>query len=218
MEQREWEAEEREYNRQQEASNAEIDALKLSYERWDGEDSRTIEEHAELVLNASEYPDWIALDFELGYSNETRTIVIEYQLPLEDSMPSVRGVTYVQSRGELKHSYVPAREKIALYESVLHQIALRSIHELYEVDEAAAFDAVVFNGWIDSVNPATGQRANSCIMSVQARREEFLALNLAQVEPRACYRTLKGVSAAKLATLTPVQPILRLDTGDRPVR
>ena len=215
LEQREWEEKEREHNRRQEASNAEIDAFRLSYEQWDGEDSRVIEEHAELVLNASEYPDWIAIDFELGYSSETRTIVVEYQLPLEDSMPSVKGVTYVQSRGELKHSYISAREKVALYESVLHQISLRTIHELYEADEAAAFEAVVFNGWIDSVDPATGQRGNSCIMSVQARREEFLALNLAQVEPRACYRTLKGVSAAKLATLTPVQPILRLDTGDR---
>ena len=142
-------------------------------------------------------------------------MVVEYQLPLEESMPSVKGVTYVQSRAELKESHISAREKTALYESVLHQIALRTIHELYEADEAGAFEAVVFNGWVDRVDPATGNRSDSCIMSVHARREEFLELNLAQVEPRACYRTLKGVSAAKLATLTPVQPILQLDTGDR---
>ena len=86
---------------------------------------------------------------------------------------------------------------------------------LCEADEVPAFDAVVFNGWVESVDPATGQMRDSCIMSVQARREEFLSLNLAEVEPRACYRALKGVSAAKLATLTPVQPILHLDTGDR---
>ena len=53
------------------------------------------------------------------------------------------------------------------------------------------------------------------MMSVQAPRDDFPALNLAEVDPKACFRSLKGVSAAKLATITPVQPILRLDTGDR---
>ena len=102
-----------------------------------------------------------------------------------------------------------------LYENTLYQIALRTIHELYEADEISAFVAVVFNGWIEAVDPANGQLRRSCIMSVQAPREEFLSVNLAEVDPKTCYRALKGVSAAKLTTLTPVKPILHLDTGDR---
>lgn len=214
-EQQDWEAEEAEYKRRQDSANADVDAFRRSYEHWDGQDSRPIEEHAELVLNASAYPDWMGVDFDLGFNVDTKTIVVDYRLPLEESMPTVKSVTYVHSRDEQKQSHISAREKNALYESVLYQLALRTIHELYEADEISAFDAVVFNGWVDSVDPATGQRGESCIMSVQARRDEFLGLNLAEIEPRACYRALKGVSAAKLATLTPVQPILKLDTGDR---
>lgn len=210
-----WEAEEAGHKNQQHSVNAEVDALKSSYELWDGKDSRPIEEHAELVLNSSAYPDWIKVDFELGYSVDTKTIIVAYQLPLEESIPPVKSVTYVQSRDELKRSQMSVREKSTLYESVLYQLALRTIHELYEADVALAFDAVVFNGWVDSVNPATGQWSESCIMSVLARRDEFSGLNLSEIEPRACYRALKGVSAVKLATLTPVQPILKLDTGDR---
>ena len=214
-EQQDWEVEEAEYKRRQDSANSEVDAFRRSYEHWSGQDSRPIEEHAELVLNGSEYPDWMGIDFDLGFNVDTKTIVVDYRLPLEESMPTVKSVTYVQSRDELKQSHISAREKSALYESVLHQLALRTIHELYEADEISAFDAVVFNGWVESVDPATGQRGESCIMSVQARRDEFLGLNLAEIEPRACYRALKGVSAAKLATLTPVQPILKLETGDR---
>ena len=214
-EQQDWEAEEAEYKRRQDSANAEVDAFRRSYEHWDGQDSRPIEEHAELVLNASAYPDWMGVDFDLGFNVDTKTIVVDYRLPMEESMPTVKSVTYVQSRDEQKQSHISARKKNALYESVLYQLALRTIHELYEADEISAFDAVVFNGWVDSVDPATGQRGESCIMSVQARRDEFLGLNLAEIEPQACYRALKGVSAAKLATLTPVQPILKLDTGDR---
>ena len=214
-EHKDWESEEAEYKKRQDSANAEVDAFRDSYEHWDGQDSRPIEEHAELVLNASAYPDWIGIDYDLGFNVDTKTIVIDYRLPLGESMPSIKGVTYVQSRDELKHSHISAGEKNTLYESVLYQLALRTIHELYEADEVSALDAIVFNGWVESVDPATGQRGESCIMSVQARREEFLGLNLAEIEPRACYRALKGVSAAKLATLTPVQPILKLDTGDR---
>ena len=214
-EQQDWDAEAAEYKRRQGSANAEVDAFRRSYKHWTGQDSHPIEKHAELVLNGSVYPDWMAVDFDLGFNFDTKTMVVEYRLPLEESMPTVKSVTYVQSRDELKQSHVSAREKSALYESVLYQFALRTIHELYEADEISAFDAVVFNGWVENVDPATGQRGEGCIMSVQARRDEFLGLNLAEIEPRSCYRALKGVSAAKLATLTPVQPILKLDTGDR---
>ena len=214
-EQNEWAAQEADYKARQNAANAEVDTFRRNYEQGVSDDGRAVEEHAELVLNASNYPDWFSVDFELGYNVSTKTIVIEYRLPSEDSIPTVKSVSYIQSRDELKESFISEREKTAIYESMLYQIALRTIHELYEADEVSAFEAIVFNGWVESVDPATGQLRDSCIMSVQARREEFLPLNLAEVEPKACYRALKGVSAAKLATLTPVQPILHLDTGDR---
>ena len=214
-EQKDWEAELAEYKTNQDATNAEVDALRRKYEEWAGDNGQTIEEHTELVLNASDYPDWIKVDFDLGYNVETKTTIINYTLPQQASMPTVQSVTYVQTRDELQQKFISKREQEQLYEGALHQIALRTMRELYATDEVEAFDAIVFNGWIESVNPATGQPSNNCIMSVQARREEFLEINLESVEPRACYRALKGVSAAKLATLTPIRPILQMDTDDR---
>ena len=210
-----WETEEAKYKNRQDTANAEVDALRGNYEQWNGGDGRPIEEHAEMVLNASKYPDWMEVDFDLGYNVETKTIVVEYRLPKEELMPTVRSVTYVQARDELKQGLIPKREQEQLYENMLHQLAIRTMRELYTTDTVEAFEAIVFNGWIESVNPATGQPSNNCIMSVQARRDEFLALNLESIDPRACYRALKGVSAAKLATLTPIRPILQMDTGDR---
>ena len=213
-EQSEWAKQKADYTARQNAANEKVDAFRRRYQQG-GDDSHAVEEHAELVLNASEYPDWFALEFELGYNHSTKTIVIEYRLPLEDSIPSVKSVSYIQSRDELRKSQISKRDKTELYEGVLHQTALRTIHELYEADEVSAFDAVVFNGWVENIDPSTGQPNNSCIMSVQALREEFLSLNLASVDPKACFRALKGISAAKLSTLTPVKPILHLDTNDR---
>ena len=205
----------RELNEPAETANAEVDAFRQKYRRWRGEATDVIERHARLVLNTSKYADWMSIDFDLGYNYETRTIIVNYRLPQEASIPTLQSVTYVKSRDKLQQKSTSKREHEQLYDSVLHQIALRTIHELYSADVVKAFDAVVFNGWVEGVNPATGRSSNSYILSVQAQREEFLAIDLKAVEPRACFRALKGVSAAKLATLTPVRPVLQLNTNDR---
>jgi restriction system protein len=51
-------------------------------------------------------------------------------------------------------------------------------------------------------------------MSCQASREEFEALNLERVDPKECFRNLKGISAGPLAHLAPVRPILDIKKED----
>jgi restriction system protein len=51
-------------------------------------------------------------------------------------------------------------------------------------------------------------------MSVEVKKQDFLALNLAQVDLKACFRNLKGISGSRLADLSPVRPILTLNKED----
>jgi restriction system protein len=91
---------------------------------------------------------------------------------------------------------------------------MRSIHEIFEADVIGAIDFIVFNGWVRAVDKATGQETNGCILSVQVTKVEFLTVNLAQIDPKACFMKLKGVGSSRLAALVPVRPILQLDTQD----
>ena len=207
LEREQWEADERKFMSRQQEANVKVDDSRQAYEQWDGENAEVILQHAVRVLETSEYPYGCKFHFELVYNPASRTIVIDEQVPLKESMPSKKSLVYVHTRKELKESYISERERTALHEGTLHQVALRTIHELYEADEVGAFEAVVFNGWLKDVNPATGRQEEGCIMSVQALREEFLALNLAEVEPKACYRALKGTLSSQLMPLTPVEPI-----------
>jgi restriction system protein len=50
---------------------------------------------------------------------------------------------------------------------------------------------------------------------VQAAKVEFTQINLANVEPKACFKKLKGVSGSKLISLNPVKPILQLNKEDK---
>ncbi|HEX4080265.1 MAG TPA: restriction endonuclease [Rhizomicrobium sp.] len=45
-------------------------------------------------------------------------------------------------------------------------------------------------------------------------RTDFKAINLNAVDPKACFRSLKGVGSSKLAGMAPVVPILRLNRSD----
>ena len=46
------------------------------------------------------------------------------------------------------------------------------------------------------------------------RKEQFEEIDLDHVDPKACFKALKGVSAAKLIDVTPVNPVLILDKTD----
>jgi restriction system protein len=51
-------------------------------------------------------------------------------------------------------------------------------------------------------------------MSVQATREECLPINLANVDPKACFRLLRGVGSSKLHGMAAVPPIVHIDRAD----
>ena len=98
---------------------------------------------------------------------------------------------------------------------MLYQICLRTLHEVFEADTVNAIDATVFNGWVNSIDKASGKSTRGCVLSLQAKKEEFQAVNLAQVEPKACFKALKGVGSSKLHVFTPVAPVLAISREDK---
>ncbi|HUY14115.1 MAG TPA: restriction endonuclease [Terriglobia bacterium] len=168
-----------------------------------------------LDLTASEYPDTFPQTFELDYVAESRTAVVDYSLPPKEALPSVKEYRYVKARDEIQPVPVSQAWLNETYDSVLYQVTLRTIYELFRWDEAGALDSVVFNGWVNSIDKATGKEVNACVLTIQASKEEFLEINLAQVDPKACFRKLKGISAAKLIGMSPVRPILRINRADK---
>ena len=71
----------------------------------------------------------------------------------------------------------------------------------------------MFNGNVRAIDPATGHKVNSCVLSVQTSKLEFMAMNLSQVDPKACVKRLKGVASENMVALDPIVPIQRVDKG-----
>jgi restriction system protein len=207
-----WENEKRVFQKEQEERNLALDRRKEEYLSGGKE---AIIDYCDLVLSRSEYPEYLSQEFEIDYNSDTRILVVDYQLPSPEALPRVKEVKYVQSKDEFREIELSEAERHRLYDSLLYQIAIRTIHELFESDAINALDSVVFNGWVKFVNKGTGKEETACIMTVQASKPEFMSINLSLVDPKECFRKLKGVGSAKLHGLSPVAPLLQISREDK---
>ena len=207
-----WEKEKQIFDRKQEANNNAILQRKEAYLK---KDEGAIIDYCEMVLANSQYPDFFPRNWDIEYKSATKTLIVDYSLPDIAALPKEKSAKYVATRDEIEISYLSDSVLNKLYDNMLYQVALRSIHELYEADAVDALEVIVFNGWVDSIDKATGQDVNACIMSVQTSKEEFMKINLARIDPKTCFKNLKGVAASKLHSLAAVAPVIAIDKEDR---
>jgi len=207
----EWEKRRSEFLQVQADFNARIDQMKESYL---SQNSDSIVEYCEMVLNNSRYPDSFPKNFELEYSPDNRILIVEYELPAIECFPKVREVRYIAARKELKESYISKPQMNEMFDKAIYKITLRTIHELFEADVTNAIEAISFNGWVKATNKATGKEENNCILSIQANKNGFTGFDLSRVDPKTCFKGLKGVASSKLSSLTPVQPIIQISKAD----
>jgi len=206
-----WESRKQDFFKQQEEFNKKIDQMKGLYLKGN---TPSIEEYSDMVLNNSNYPSSFPKNYELDYNPDNKILVVEYQLPSIECFPKIKEVKYLVSKKELKKAVLPKNQIIKMFDESIYKITLRSIHELFEADVINALEAISFNGWVKAINKATGKEENTCILSVQTKKTEFIEINLSKVDPKTCFKSLKGIASSKLITLTPIQPILQIDRSD----
>lgn len=209
---RDWEKRARCFAEEQKERNALVDQKKA---RYMGADPEAISEYCSMVLDNSSYPDYFPQSFQVDFNPANGIVVVDYQLPAPGDLPLVTEVKYVKSSDSFVEKRMSQSQANGLYDSLLYQIALRTVHELFEADTVNVLQAVVFNGWVHSVDSSTGQEVDSCVLSIQVGREEFKELNLASVDPRACFKKLKGVGSARLHSLAAVAPLLTISQEDK---
>lgn len=163
--------------------------------------------YCDLVLSESKYPECCPQNFELTYLHATKTLVVEYQLPAPSDLPRITEVKYVRLKSEFVETELTKVQSEQLYEDAVCQIAIRTLHELFEADVVLALDSVVFNGWVSAVNSGTGNIETRFVLSVRAGRAAFSEINLRHVKARACFDSLGGAAGSKLADLRVITPL-----------
>ena len=189
----------------------EIDALMQAYQI---REPYAIEEYCEIVLNNSIYPDYFPKEFELEYNPDNSLLIVNYFIPEPELLPKEKDVKFSTTKNEATSIFFSEKDLSERYNRVVYMIIIRTIHEIFESDSINAIDFVCINGFINHLNKATGNKELKCIATISTSKEEFNSLNLAQINPEACFKQLKGIAAKKLIDLTPVAPIIKMDKSD----
>ncbi len=156
-----------------------------------------------------------AVSAELGYSPNSKHLVIDLELPDLSAVPEESGYKYVKTADRIDPVPRPAAKRKALYGHLICQVALKCIDTVFRGGApSGVVDCLTVNGMLDTVDPATGQDVRVCLLSVRITSDTFATLNLSQVQPEHCLRSLKASVSRAPAELLPVKPLVELDMVD----
>lgn len=148
------------------------------------------------------------------YLPESKMVVVDYELPAQAKLPTLEQVSFIKSRDATSEKHLSEAAVRKRYDSMCYQIVLKLIESIFAEDRGRNIDSVTMNGWVEAVNASTGHLERSCIASLQTQRESFQSIDLNNVDPKACFKSLKGISAVSLSVVAAVRPILDLNRSD----
>lgn len=166
------------------------------------------EEFFKLVLDASPFPEGFLHLTRVVYLPHARDLVIEFELPHQEVIPVDREYRYLQTKDRLDAVARPIKEVKQRYADLIAQVALRTLHEVFEADQFDVLDTVTFVGLVSTVHKATGQPIRPSLLSVGVDRVTFSGLVLAEVDPVTCLKHLNALVSPHPYDLEGVAPIV----------
>jgi restriction system protein len=173
-----------------ETHNASIESFitNLSYG-----DADAIQEYIALVVENSSYPEHFPVRHDFSFDPSTAELNMQVSIPSPNEFPSVKSYKYVKASDEIRATDLSAAEQKRRYCSAIYQVAIRSLHEVFEADRRDLIQTISLQvGTIEKV-PATGKTEFLPFVGVSAGKGSFMEFDLSGLVPLA---TLKHLGAA----------------------
>ncbi len=184
------------------------------YRKLQDLDHESVLAHCKLAVERSLLEDPDALGVEVGYSPQSRHLVADLELPDISVVPTESGYRYIKASDRVESISRPPAKLKALYSHLLCQIALKCIDTIYRSNPPGVIDCLTLNGMLDTIDRSIGQRVRVCLLSVRVTADTFRSLNLAQVQPEQCLKSLRASVSRAPSELVPVKPIVELNMVD----
>ena len=192
--------------------NADVDELKHAYSAGE---SHAVITYCSMVLEKSQYPEGFPQSFRLAYVPDSKQLVVEYELPNSDIVPRVVEFRYVKTKDTIDEKLRKPAEVKEIYQDVVAAVALRTIHEVLEADQANHVSVAVFNGFVNAIEPSTGKDITPHLISVRTTKDTFSEIDLSRVDKKACLRNLGAQVSPQPTELQPVKPLIEFDMVDK---
>ncbi|SKC68954.1 hypothetical protein [Okibacterium fritillariae] len=183
--------------------NAEIDALiaGLGYGAVDA-----VQEYVGIVLANSVYPPSFEVEHEARFDPATSELALTAIVPAPESIRTVKSYRYVRASDEIAETQSSKKDVNDRYASAIHQVALRSLHEIFEADRRGIIQAISLQVGPRTKDPATGRQMFLPLVAVTSARETFMDFDLGGVVPSATLQHLGAAVSKNPFSLVTIDP------------
>lgn len=144
--------------------------------------------YKEELLKKSKYPFKFKKKINTGYCKDTKKLVIEYLLPKPNIVPDIQSYEYIKTRDEIKSKLRKDKEIKSIYNEAIFCIVLKTLDEVFKSDVSENIDSIVFNGYIEDIDLATGQDIKPYVISAMVDKAEFNKIDITKVDKLKCLK------------------------------
>jgi hypothetical protein len=152
-----------------------------------------VQEYVAIVLSNSVYPEQFPITHDFTFDPSSAELRLRVLMPGPDRLPEIRAFKYTRSTDEITSTVMSKKTCKDRYASAVHQVALRSMHEVFEADRRGLINTISLEVGTQTVDPATGRQTYVPFVAAGAEREAFLGFDLSAVVPAS---TLQHLGAA----------------------
>jgi len=144
-----------------------------------------IQQYVSIVLGNSVYPDSFPVDHDFEFDAALKELSLTVVVPAPADLPIEKEFRYVKAKDQISPTMLPKKDQKERYNNAVFQVALRSLHEVFEADRAGRIQTTAIKVCADGIDPATGVEKRSVFVAASAEREKFKTFDLGNVVPQA---------------------------------
>lgn len=142
-----------------------------------------VQEYVSIVLSNSVYPEHFPVNHEFEFHPAAAELVLRVAVPEPSALPTIKAYKYSKGNDEIVATALSQKECRERYASAVHQVALRSFHEIFEADRRGLVRTIALEVGTTAIDPATGHPDWIPFVIAAAERDAFMAFDLSGVVP-----------------------------------
>jgi restriction system protein len=170
-------------------------------------DEAAVAAHVDSVLAKLPVAHCVSPVATVSYAAQSRELVVEYQLPTVDVIPTAQAYRYDKDQEAVVETERPASQVKTVYASTIAQLTLLALAAILTLDIERHIDVVVFNGVVEALDPGSGLPIRPCLITARVTADAFAAVDVANADPSTCLDRLSATVSANPAEFVPVRPL-----------
>jgi len=158
--------------------------------------AEAVADYVGIVLANSVYPEHFDVRHDAEFVPTGAELRVRVTLPDPSKIPTIKSFKYVKATDQISSTEQSQRDTKVRYANIVDQVALRTMHEIFEADRRSLIQAISLEVGSETNDPATGKLGFIQFVALAASRQKFADIELSGIVPAATLAHL-GASVSK---------------------